>query len=80
MNKMEIKSVRERLGMSPDQFAIAIGLSSVTIRTWETGQRKPGKLALKRLSELQRRAERKSIVSHPVGTVDATTDTKTESN
>ncbi len=58
MNKEEIKSVRERLGMTVEEFSVAIGLSSFTIRAWESGVRSPSKLALKQIERLQRRAER----------------------
>ena len=37
----EIKTVRERLNVSQNQFALMIGVSVRTLQNWEQGRRKP---------------------------------------
>jgi putative transcriptional regulator len=37
----EIKSIRERYGLTQNQFAQMIGISISTLQNWEIGRRKP---------------------------------------
>ena len=37
----EIKTVREKLNVSQNQFALMIGVSVRTLQNWEQGRRKP---------------------------------------
>ena len=37
----EIKTVRERLNVSQNEFALMIGVSVRTLQNWEQGRRKP---------------------------------------
>ena len=37
----EIRTVRERLDVSQDEFAIMIGVSTRTLQNWEQGRRQP---------------------------------------
>ncbi len=37
----EVKKIREQYGLSQDKFAILMGISTATLRTWEQGRRKP---------------------------------------
>lgn len=37
----EIKSVREKLNVSQNEFALMIGVSVRTLQNWEQGRRKP---------------------------------------
>jgi putative transcriptional regulator len=37
----DIKSIREKLGMSQSEFAMMIGVSVSTLQNWEQGRRKP---------------------------------------
>lgn len=37
----EIKTVRERLNVSQNEFALMIGVSIRTLQNWEQGRRKP---------------------------------------
>ena len=37
----EIQKVRERLGLSQDQFAATFHISAWTLRKWEQGERTP---------------------------------------
>lgn len=38
---IDVKSIRKKLGLSQDKFAIAFGIPSATIRNWEQGHRNP---------------------------------------
>ena len=37
----EVRSLRERFGLSQDKFAHLVGISVGTLRNWEQGRRKP---------------------------------------
>jgi len=37
----DVRAVRERHGLSQDQFAALMGISVGTLRNWEQGRRKP---------------------------------------
>ena len=37
----EAKSIREKIGLSQNQFAILIGVSKRTLENWEQGRRHP---------------------------------------
>ena len=41
INPPEIKSVREKLNVSQNDFALMIGVSVRTLQNWEQGRRKP---------------------------------------
>lgn len=38
---VDVRSVRERMGLSQDQFALEFGLELSTIRNWEQGRSTP---------------------------------------
>jgi len=38
----EIKTVRKKLDVSQNEFALMIGVSVRTLQNWEQGRRKPG--------------------------------------
>jgi putative transcriptional regulator len=38
---VDVKRVRQRLGMSQGQFAAQFGISPATLRNWEQGRREP---------------------------------------
>jgi len=38
---IDVKAVREKIGMSQSEFASAFGISLGTLRHWERGDRKP---------------------------------------
>jgi len=40
-NKLDVKAIRTRLGMSQIEFANSFGFSASTLRNWEQGSRKP---------------------------------------
>ena len=39
--KLDVKAIRSRLGMSQIEFANSFGFSASTLRNWEQGTRKP---------------------------------------
>jgi putative transcriptional regulator len=38
---VDVKAIRQRLGVSQAEFARLIGVSVATLRTWEQGRRRP---------------------------------------
>lgn len=42
----EVKAVRARLGQTQEEFALMIGVSLATLRSWEQGRRQPDGPAL----------------------------------
>jgi putative transcriptional regulator len=52
MRPGEIKALRERLSMTQEQFAEALGLNPGTLRNWEQGIRSPAGPALALLAIL----------------------------
>jgi len=49
---MDIKKVREQLGLTAEELAQKLGVSVTTVSRWETGRHKPSKLAKRRLKEV----------------------------
>lgn len=43
--KVNVRAVRERLGLSQDEFALQFGLDAATVRNWEQGRSEPDKAA-----------------------------------
>lgn len=48
-----IKILRERLGMTQEQFAQEVGVTFGTINSWENGKRKPLPFLVKRLLQIE---------------------------
>lgn len=48
-----VRRIRKDMGLTQVQFAERIGVSSITIHRWESGQSRPRRLALARLRELE---------------------------
>lgn len=44
-DNIDVKSVRDRLGMSQREFAMQFGIPLATVRNWEQGRRKPEAMA-----------------------------------
>lgn len=51
--RLDVRAIREGLGMSQDRFAVYLGVSVATVRNWEQGRRTPRGPA-RRLLELAR--------------------------
>jgi DNA-binding XRE family transcriptional regulator len=49
-----IRSLRDPLGLSQDQFAARLGIGQTTCSSWELGRTRPGYSAIRRLIELER--------------------------
>lgn len=48
----EIRSVRNRLGLTQEEFAARIGVTFSTVNRWENGHAKPSRLAARALRSL----------------------------
>ena len=49
---MDIKAIREKLGLTQEEIAHKLGVSWGTIARWEAGKSKPSKLARKAIENL----------------------------
>jgi putative transcriptional regulator len=47
-----VKGLRQRLGLTKEQFAHAVGVTFSTVNQWENGRRRPQPFLLKRLLEM----------------------------
>jgi len=52
---MEIKQLRERLGLTQEQLAHQLGVTVKTVNRWERGRSKPSPMARRLLIDLNRR-------------------------
>ncbi len=52
----DVRRLRGRLGLTQDQFAERLGVSTITVHRWETGQSRPRRLALEKLAQLRQEA------------------------
>jgi DNA-binding transcriptional regulator YiaG len=43
--KVDVRAIRERLGLSQDEFALQFGLDVASVRNWEQGRSEPDKAA-----------------------------------
>ncbi|HOE31201.1 MAG TPA: helix-turn-helix transcriptional regulator [Planctomycetota bacterium] len=48
-----IKELRERLGLTQEQFAQKVGVTFSSVNHWENGKRKPQPFLVRRLIELK---------------------------
>jgi transcriptional regulator with XRE-family HTH domain len=53
-----IKELRERLGLTQEQFAQRVGVTYSTVNHWENGKRTPQPFLLRRLQELKEELDR----------------------
>ena len=56
---MDIKSIRERLGLTQEGLAHKLGVSWATVARWERGKGRPSRLARKALEDLLTQTEGK---------------------
>ena len=52
-----VKALRQRLGLTQEQFAHHLGVTFASVNRWENGQVKPSPLARQRLETLERETE-----------------------
>ena len=48
----DVRRLRSRLGLTQEQFAERLGVSTITVHRWESGQSRPRRLALEKLAQL----------------------------
>jgi DNA-binding transcriptional regulator YiaG len=53
MDKIEIKNIRKKLGMSQQNFATMLGVGITTVNRWENGVFEPTHLAEEKLQALK---------------------------
>lgn len=59
MTRQEIHTLRLTLGLTQNEFAQRVGVSSfVIVSRWETGAHKPSRMALQRLRALAERTKK----------------------
>jgi transcriptional regulator with XRE-family HTH domain len=56
-----VKSLRERLGLTQEQFAREVGVAVSTVNQWENGRRHPQPFLLKRLREMEAASGKDSV-------------------
>lgn len=65
---VDVRAVRERLGLTQEQFAWRYGLDVSAIRNWEAGRRKPDPAALGYLRVIDHLPEQVSrVLAKPLG-------------
>lgn len=57
---VEVKTVRDRLGLTQEQFALRFGLELSSIQNWEAGRRKPDTAVRSYLRVIERMPEQAS--------------------
>lgn len=57
-----VKGLRERLGLTQEQFAHKVGVTFSTVNQWENGRRRPQPFLLKRLLEMEAASRKNSAV------------------
>lgn len=74
LGKIDLKAIRKNLKLEQEEFALLLGVSASTYRSWEYGQRRPSGGAL---SLLKVAAARPDVVKQVLGTnVDAFMETE----
>lgn len=49
---LDIRSFREKAGMTQTELAVNLGVTQAAIAMWETGERKPNIIMLKRIANI----------------------------
>lgn len=57
MNAIDIKNLRQKLGITQESLANKIGVTHQTINRWERGAFKPSRLALEKIKQLEEKEE-----------------------
>ncbi|RJR32571.1 MAG: XRE family transcriptional regulator [Deltaproteobacteria bacterium] len=55
-----VKGLRERLGLTQEQFAHEVGVTFGTVNQWENGRRRPQPFLLRRLLEMEAAMDERS--------------------
>ena len=51
-NPQIVRKLREKMGLTQEQFAAEVGVTFATVNRWESGKAQPSPLARRRISEL----------------------------
>jgi putative transcriptional regulator len=51
---MDIKSMRQKLGLTQEKFAQVLGVTFGTVNRWEKGKTKPSPLAVEKMKKIER--------------------------
>lgn len=51
--RVDVRALRENLGLSREQFRKMLPVSNRTVRRWENGEVEPSQMALDKLARLQ---------------------------
>ena len=63
--RVDVKAIRKRLGLSQVSFAVSFGLSLYTLRNWEQGKRQPEPVARAYLRVIEKAPDTvKSVLSN----------------
>ncbi len=46
-----VRSLRERLGLTQERFAVKLGVTFASVNRWENGRARPSRLAMKQIEE-----------------------------
>ena len=65
----DVRQLRGRLGLTQEQFAERLGVSTITVHRWESGQSHPRQLALEKLAQLQQEAAAAASEAQPMRTL-----------
>ncbi len=52
MKEIDVKKLREKLGLNQAEFAVKLGVAEYTVRRWESGKTKPSRMAQRLLEEI----------------------------
>jgi len=63
---VDVRALRERLGMTREQFALHYGLEVETLRNWETGKREPDRTARSYLRAIANAPESVELAYAPI--------------
>lgn len=61
----DVKTIRERLGLTQDRFAVLMGVSNRTLQNWEQGRREPDGPAKALLRVVEREPQAVLNALHP---------------
>jgi putative transcriptional regulator len=62
MKPIEIRELRQKLGLTQTQFALALGCKKGTIENYEQAKRKPSEVFEERLEKLRKKADKMAAV------------------
>ena len=61
--KIDVKAIREEIGLTQESFASKLGVSWPTVQRWESGKNKPSKTNLARIKKIEEEIKYKKKVA-----------------